>query len=97
MNECVAADHASHIHQHRSNGALRTFFEKLCKLLRVTPVIAIFVFDGPRRPSFKRGKEINTHSIPEWKAPCEEIIEACGFYSYQVRIYLILAYLDERL
>ncbi len=83
MNECVAAEHASHMYQYRSNGALRTFFEKLCKLLRLAPLIAIFVFEGHLRPSFKRGKEINTHSIPEWKAPWEEIIEAFGFYSHQ--------------
>ena len=90
MNKCIAADHASHMYRHRSNRALCTFFEKLCKLLRKR-VRVIFVFNGPLRPSFKRGKEINTHSVPEWKAPCQELIEAFGFYSHQV-CYGIIRY-----
>ncbi|KAF9476572.1 PIN domain-like protein [Pholiota conissans] len=80
MNECIAADHGSHIYQHNPSGALRTFFHKLCKFLRQGPVIMVFVFDGPNRPSFKHGKKIDTQKIPKWCKPCKEIIEAFGFY-----------------
>lgn len=84
MNECVAADQGRHMHQYRLSGALQIFFYKLCRLLHEAPVVVIFVFDGPERPSFKRGKEINTKTTPEWTSPCKAIIEAFGFYWHEV-------------
>lgn len=89
MNECVAADQARPMYQHRTGGALSIFFFKLCKLLREAPAIVIFVFDGPNRPQFKHGRIIDTHTVPEWCAPCQHLIELFGFYSYQVRIYFL--------
>ncbi|KAF8956109.1 PIN domain-like protein [Flammula alnicola] len=84
MNECVAADKAAHMYEHRFSGALRIFFFKLCKFLRKAPVIVIFVFDGPDRPSFKHGRKINTQTIPEWSQWCKSIIKSFGFYWLQV-------------
>lgn len=84
MNECVAAEQATPIYRHQTGGALRIFFFKLCKLLRETPAIVIFVFDGPDRPQFKHGRSINTHTIPEWVTPCKRLIQMFGFYCHDV-------------
>lgn len=85
MNACIAVDHSSPIYQHKPGGALGIFFYKLCKYLRQGPTTVIFVFDGPRRPSFKRGASIDTQTVPEWTPICRQIIEAFGFHWHQVR------------
>ncbi|KAF8341767.1 hypothetical protein F5887DRAFT_1218180 [Amanita rubescens] len=59
------------------NPVLRTLFFRCATLMRTT-FLPLFVFDGPKRPDFKRGKKINKTShklIPGMKA----IIEAFGF------------------
>ncbi|PFH50014.1 hypothetical protein AMATHDRAFT_92044, partial [Amanita thiersii Skay4041] len=59
------------------NPVLRTLFFRCASLMRTT-FLPLFVFDGPKRPDFKRGKKINKTShklIPGMKA----IIEAFGF------------------
>ncbi|KAK2462487.1 hypothetical protein APHAL10511_005457 [Amanita phalloides] len=59
------------------NPVLRTLFFRCATLMRTT-FLPLFVFDGPKRPDFKRGKRINKTShklIPGMKA----IIEAFGF------------------
>ncbi|RXW17739.1 hypothetical protein EST38_g8119 [Candolleomyces aberdarensis] len=59
------------------NPHLRTLFFRCATLMR-TPFLPLFVFDGPKRPDFKRGKRINTSQnvlIPSMK----QIIEAFGF------------------
>ncbi|KAF8958708.1 PIN domain-like protein, partial [Flammula alnicola] len=63
---------------------LRIFFFKLCKFLREAPVMMIFVFDGPNRPSFKHGRQIDTKTVLEWSNICKTIIEAFGFHWNQV-------------
>ncbi|KAJ2929825.1 hypothetical protein H1R20_g7278, partial [Candolleomyces eurysporus] len=59
------------------NPHLRTLFFRCATLMRA-PFLPLFVFDGPKRPDFKRGKRINTSQnvlIPSMK----QIIEAFGF------------------
>ncbi|KAF9460488.1 hypothetical protein BDZ94DRAFT_1238453 [Collybia nuda] len=59
------------------NPVLRTLFFR-CATLMHSPFLPLFVFDGPLRPDFKRGKKINKASsklIPGMKA----IVEAFGF------------------
>ncbi|KAF8332903.1 hypothetical protein F5887DRAFT_1286497 [Amanita rubescens] len=59
------------------NPVLRTLFFRCATLMRTT-FLPLFVFDGPKRPNFKRGKKINKSGhklIPGMKA----IIEAFGF------------------
>ncbi|KIL64082.1 hypothetical protein M378DRAFT_186825 [Amanita muscaria Koide BX008] len=59
------------------NPVLRTLFFR-CATLMKTTFLPLFVFDGPKRPDFKRGKKINKTGhklIPGMKA----IIEAFGF------------------
>ncbi|KAF8349182.1 PIN domain-like protein [Amanita rubescens] len=59
------------------NPVLRTLFFRCATLMRTT-FLPLFVFDGPKRPNFKRGKKINKtrhQLIPGMKA----IIEAFGF------------------
>ncbi|CED85317.1 5'-3' exonuclease [Phaffia rhodozyma] len=53
---------ATSVAQHDvQNHALLILFFKLCHLVGL-PVQLLFVFDGPGRPAFKRGKTINTSS-----------------------------------
>ncbi|KAJ3512565.1 hypothetical protein NMY22_g15298 [Coprinellus aureogranulatus] len=59
------------------NPQLRTLFFRCATLMR-SPFLPLFVFDGPKRPDFKRGKKINKTAnklIPSMK----QIIEAFGF------------------
>ncbi|PPR03285.1 hypothetical protein CVT26_008119 [Gymnopilus dilepis] len=59
------------------NPVLRTLFFR-CATLMHTTFLPLFVFDGPKRPDFKRGKKINKSGnklIPGMK----QIVEAFGF------------------
>lgn len=58
------------------NPTLRTFYYRLCRLSNAG-VAAVFVFDGPRRPAFKRGKKTtaHAHSMAAFKA----LIRLFGF------------------
>lgn len=60
-----------------SNPALRLLFYRLAKLLAL-PVLVLFVFDGPDRPAWKRGKQVKgrQHAVEQ---PLTELIEAFGF------------------
>ncbi|KAI0065376.1 PIN domain-like protein [Artomyces pyxidatus] len=59
------------------NPELRTLFFRCTRLLSM-PFLPLFVFDGPKRPSVKRGKRItgNQHWLTNGM---KEIIEAFGF------------------
>ncbi|KAF4604507.1 hypothetical protein EYR40_003281 [Pleurotus pulmonarius] len=59
------------------NPELRTLFFRCATLLR-SPFLPLFVFDGPKRPGFKRGKRINTSSH-KLTTGMKAIIEAFGF------------------
>ncbi|KAF8064157.1 hypothetical protein FPV67DRAFT_204434 [Lyophyllum atratum] len=59
------------------NPVLRTLFFR-CATLMHSPFLPLFVFDGPKRPDWKRGKKIDRTShklIPGMKA----IVESFGF------------------
>lgn len=59
------------------NPVLRTLFFRCATLMKL-PFLPLFVFDGPKRPDFKRGKRINKAGnklIPGMK----RIVEAFGF------------------
>lgn len=60
-----------------SNPYLRLLFYRLAKLLTL-PVLPLFVFDGPERPAWKRGKQVKgkQHAIEH---PFTQLIEAFGF------------------
>jgi len=89
MNANITAITGSkHAYVYDPNKPMQNFFYQLCKFLKVAGIF-IFVFDGPNRPSWKRGKEHNTAKIPWWTEPCKDLIEACGFYSHQVRLLLL--------
>jgi Holliday junction resolvase YEN1 len=70
------------------NPVLRTLFFR-CATLMHSPFLPLFIFDGPLRPDFKRGKKINKTSsklIPGMKA----IVEAFGFEWRMVRFSVII-------
>ncbi|KAM6491705.1 PIN domain-like protein [Amanita muscaria] len=63
------------------NPELRTLFFKLSWLLSAC-ILPTFVFDGPLRPSIKRGK--NVIAAPHWLTDdFQRLINAFGFYSHQ--------------
>ncbi|KAI6120286.1 hypothetical protein EDD16DRAFT_1577133 [Pisolithus croceorrhizus] len=59
------------------NPELRTLFFRCCRLLQ-SPLLPLFVFDGPKRPAVKRGKRVggNTHWLT---TGMKNIIQAFGF------------------
>ncbi|KIL56120.1 hypothetical protein M378DRAFT_89828, partial [Amanita muscaria Koide BX008] len=64
-----------------ANPELRTLFFKLSWLLSAC-ILPIFVFDGPLRPSVKRGK--NVVATPHWLTEdFQQLINGFGFYSHQ--------------
>lgn len=70
------------------NPELRTFFERLILLLQL-PVTPIFIFDGPSRPLYKRGKVVRF--TESWIVPyIREFIEAFGFDHFTVSIFHII-------
>lgn len=68
------------------NPELRTLFFRCSRLLGV-PLLPLFVFDGPKRPSMKRNKKISGKS--HWLTDgMKNIIEAFGFEWHVVRGFL---------
>lgn len=60
------------------NPELRTLFFRLGHLLR-HPILPLFIFDGPGRPAWKRGKRINTWAENPLTEGLKAFIEAFGF------------------
>jgi len=59
------------------NPELRTLFFRCCRLLQ-TPLLPLFVFDGPKRPAVKRGKRVGGSA--HWLTTgMKNIIQAFGF------------------
>jgi holliday junction resolvase YEN1 len=75
------------------NPELRTLFFRCSKLLGI-PLLPLFVFDGPKRPSMKRNKKISgkSHWLTEGM---KNIIEAFGFEWHTVMVFLFSVTLDE--
>ena len=72
-------------YQRGMNPELRTLFEKMCRLLRL-PFTIVLVFDGPGRPSRKRG--VNVLTAEHWaEDPTKEIADAFGFGTHRVIIF----------
>ncbi|SPO24380.1 uncharacterized protein UTRI_03648 [Ustilago trichophora] len=78
-----------------SNPYLRLLFYRLAKLLSL-PVLPVFVFDGPRRPTWKRGKQVKgrQHAIEQ---PFTQLIEAFGYQWHRApgEAEAELAYLNQ--
>ncbi|KAG2004369.1 flap structure-specific endonuclease [Coprinopsis cinerea AmutBmut pab1-1] len=63
------------------NPALFLLFKRL-SLLAKSPAVFIFVFDGPHRPSVKRGTSVRP--VDHWMVEdFERLISAFGFYSFK--------------
>ncbi|KAE8452463.1 hypothetical protein EG329_000365 [Mollisiaceae sp. DMI_Dod_QoI] len=64
-----------------SNPAIRTFYYRLLRLLSFS-VQPIFVFDGPHKPPFKRGKKTGHHgaSVPNFMT--KQMLSLFGFPFY---------------
>ncbi|KAJ7460433.1 hypothetical protein B0H11DRAFT_1627492, partial [Mycena galericulata] len=64
------------------NPELCALFYKLCELFKYCDT-AIFFFDGPGRPGFKRGTQVIDR--PHWLTEhFKSLIEAFGFYHHKV-------------
>ncbi|KAK0498223.1 hypothetical protein EDD18DRAFT_1156822 [Armillaria luteobubalina] len=59
------------------NPQLRTLFFRCATLLKY-PILPLFIFDGPKRPDWKRGKKINK-AANKLTTGMKAIIEAFGF------------------
>jgi Holliday junction resolvase YEN1 len=87
MHECQAVFHHRHHAQMGENPELRTLFHRLANLLG-TFIIPIFIFDGMKRPSEKRGKKVPDK--PHWLTNrFMEFIDAFGFYSHVVSLIVV--------
>lgn len=77
------------------NPELRTLFFR-CKTLLESTIIPLFIFDGPKRPEFKRGKKIN-RSANKLTTGMKRIIEAFGFQHHTApgEAEAELAYLND--
>lgn len=74
-------------HAQKSTGGhqplLRSFFWRLCRLLAVPRILPVFVFDGPLRPSEKRGKTRHTYREAAFVTPLRDLIAAFGFVCFE--------------
>ncbi|KAJ7616026.1 PIN domain-like protein [Roridomyces roridus] len=81
MTQCQTVFHKPHHAQMGSNPELRALLYKLLQLIQAG-VVAVFVFDGPHRPSVKRGKQVKTK--PHWLVEgFVKMIEMSGFHHHQ--------------
>jgi XPG I-region/XPG N-terminal domain len=69
-----------------TNSALRTLFYRLCFLWRLG-IQAVFVLDGPMRPSWKRGRKVQTSasSVTRREAELTSLITLFGFPVHRAR------------
>lgn len=75
------------------NPELRTLFFRCSRLLSI-PLLPLFVFDGPKRPSMKRNKKISGKA--HWLTDgMKNIIEAFGFEWHVVRVLLSIVTFGE--
>ena len=75
------------------NPELRTLFFRCSRLLGI-PLLPLFVFDGPKRPSMKRNKKISGKA--HWLTDgMKNIVEAFGFEWHTVKIFLSCMTRDE--
>lgn len=83
LNQTQAVFNHRGLHaQAGENPELRVLYYRLARLLRLS-VTAIFVFDGPKRPARKRGKQVRTK--PHWLTEgFKELVAAFGFHSHLV-------------
>ncbi|KIY65929.1 hypothetical protein CYLTODRAFT_423912, partial [Cylindrobasidium torrendii FP15055 ss-10] len=77
------------------NPELRTLFFRCGQFLN-SSILPLFIFDGPKRPEFKRGKKIN-RSANKLTTGMKKIIEAYGFQHHTApgEAEAELAYLNE--
>ncbi|KAF8151217.1 PIN domain-like protein [Mycena galopus ATCC 62051] len=96
LTQCQAVFYTPRHAQSGRSPELRTLFYKLAAL-NDAGVIAVFVFDGPNRPSIKRNKKVKAQ--PHWLVEeFQELIKLFGFYCYTApgEGEAELAYLSQR-
>lgn len=76
-------------HNHHTAGSapeLKVIFYRLARLFRMTTTV-IVVYDGDKRPKFKRGKVVGT--TPHWLTKSvRQLVELFGFINHTVN-YII--------
>jgi hypothetical protein len=89
MAECTAATLTAGVNGQLPGGGLFIFFNKLAAYLKCA-VTLVFVFDGPERPAFKRGKNVR-HLSPWWTDRAKDLIHYFGYHIHQVNSTLVLS------
>lgn len=83
MSDSIWIFQASYHTRHTRNAAFASIFVKIMRIFSMTTIIPFFVFDGPDRPHFKRGKQLrrSTH----WReSDIKKLLSALGFAWTQV-------------
>lgn len=82
MNACQSVFYHEAHSQTGENPELKALFHRLAHYLKYG-IILIFIFDGPGRPSVKRGKKVG--SKPHWLTQgFQELITAFGYHIFTV-------------
>ncbi|KAF5312047.1 hypothetical protein D9619_002515 [Psilocybe cf. subviscida] len=95
MSQCTAGTYGAN--QFNGMVPLEIFLYKLCRLSQTWSNV-VFVFDGPNRPSTKRGHQIPVDDEPDWYGPCQKLIKEFGFHVHMApgEAEAELAALNER-
>lgn len=85
MNECQSIFyHPAHA-QAGKNPELRALFYRILRYLKTTATL-VFIFDGPDRPSIKRGKQVVAK--PHWLTEgFKDLILAAGYHVSVVGLF----------
>ena len=75
--------------KHGENPVLRTLFFRLCRLAEA-PFLPLFVFDGPYRPSWKRGASINPKHRSGLESGFKRMASAFGYEWHEVCEFTLL-------
>jgi len=84
MGECIGGTRAAGVNSQHPGGALYTLFKRLAGYNKM-PVRLVFVFDGPGRPSLKRGHQVVDRKLP-WIEPAQKLIQYFGYHIHQVTV-----------
>ncbi|KAF8135308.1 PIN domain-like protein [Mycena galopus ATCC 62051] len=94
IHAILAALNASGVSHPTPALLLEKLFYQLCNFA-LAPVIFVFIFDGPGRPSIKRGIRVGSYQPAQFIPYLKAMILSFGFYFYDAKAEAELAQLNE--